>query len=133
MKSVYRDKDTGSTALVSKWHGRIYTIDSIATPEGEYRKGGATRAIAQAIRHADRDNITLRLRIAPTGPMRYDDLKAWYERLGFREVGEALTMIKLPKVQYEAVSASSTEGCNRTRPVQLGQVREMRQSWPEEA
>lgn len=40
--------------------------------------------MAEVLADADRERVTLRLAVSPSGPMTYLQLEKWYQRLGFK-------------------------------------------------
>lgn len=94
MRERYKDRRTGGLARVSPstlYDG--YHIDSLRVRlKG---RGGGSRIMKQILNDADRRMETLYLVVVPSGPMDEQQLRAWYQRLGFEDHG-SLWMRRIP-------------------------------------
>jgi predicted GNAT family N-acyltransferase len=61
------------------------TITRINVPEELRGQGLGSQLLKMIIADADEDRIGLSLEILPSGPLDYDDLRAWYMRYGFED------------------------------------------------
>ena len=92
MKSCFFDSESRAIADVCKYHPDGakfdgYMITRINVPH-EFRGCGlGSRLLREICDAADAEGQTLWLEIAPSGPLDYDALRAWYMRYGFRGCG----------------------------------------------
>lgn len=90
MQSCYYEKIGGIALAVldnCDYYGSGRIITRINTPAKHRGQGIAGRLLRQIIVDADALGIDLWLEIAPSDGLDYDQLRAWYERHGFRDVG----------------------------------------------
>lgn len=85
MKTCYYKRHGAKIAVVdlSKVEPRVYEVNRINVPEAWRGAGVARELMAEVLRDADSEGVTLRLLVNPYGDMDQDALIAWYERLGF--------------------------------------------------
>jgi len=90
------DNPTGLAVLdMCNYETDTYVITRVNVPVLHRRKGIGTDLMNQCIYEADLYQVTLVLTIATSGEMTDDQLRKWYEKLGFKKVGEI--MRRLPK------------------------------------
>lgn len=77
-----------------EYYGQGYIVTRINVPPAHRGKGVARELMREVIEEADKTGTTLFLEIQPSGGLTYEQLRAWYKRLGF--VG-SLVMIRRPK------------------------------------
>ena len=84
---IYRKLGAASLAVLDVSHVELnlYEVNRINVPP-KFRGSGIARDLAKSmIEWADSEMNTLRLVINPSGDMDFDQLEAWYERLGFHK------------------------------------------------
>jgi hypothetical protein len=94
MRERYKDRKTGGLARVSPsviYDG--FDIDSIRVRIKGH--GGGSRLMEKILRDADKRSETLYLVVVPSGPMDEQQLRAWYQRLGFESFG-SMWMRRIP-------------------------------------
>lgn len=86
MQSSYIDIPSRSIVdLIDHRGGMIITRINVPKWPVNMRGQGHARTLMQQVLHdADRDSVTLYLQISPSDGLNYRQLKAWYQRLGFR-------------------------------------------------
>jgi hypothetical protein len=93
VKPRYEDPETGAYVNVKPdCHGRkeIRWLSKVFCPTRKRGEGGATRAMHEVCREADRRGIQLRLVIIPTPntATRRQRLRRWYSSFGFYGIEE---------------------------------------------
>jgi ribosomal protein S18 acetylase RimI-like enzyme len=78
------------------WVQRLYV------PRAYRGQGHGRKLMAQLLEHADNNQFSLQLIVAPSSNnrMTYHELRAWYIRLGFRQDSEGC-MTRCPKYRYQ--------------------------------
>lgn len=71
---------------ITDYYNEGQIITRINVPEAHRGRGIGNRLLKQCLTWADANNITLWLEINAYGDMSYEQLQAWYERNGFKEV-----------------------------------------------
>lgn len=70
---------------IAEWMEPLgWTLTDIVVPPKHQGQGHGRRLMKLALDWADHNGITLCITVAPTGPLDYDALDAWYRRLGFQ-------------------------------------------------
>lgn len=83
MKTCYVDTTSRSIVDLCDYYGKGLIITRVNVPH-ERRGQGHGRALMQRVcAAADATRTTLYLEILPSGGLDYDQLEAWYSRLGF--------------------------------------------------
>jgi N-acetylglutamate synthase-like GNAT family acetyltransferase len=85
MKNVYHDLAYGATIDLSPG-GRFCLLNRIAVQKRG--QGAGARLMAQVLADADAESVDLMLSVDPSPGTDYSRLRAWYERLGFRQYDE---------------------------------------------
>ena len=62
-------------------------ITRISVPARHQGKGHGKALLERIIKDADEAHVTLWLEILPSGRMTYEELRDWYKRHGFRDLG----------------------------------------------
>lgn len=90
MKTCYIDRS--SRTIIDLQENFIGTpgllITRINTPIQYRGLGHASKLFKQVLKDADSEGVDLELWIMPSGGLGFEELKAWYEREGFKEFGE---------------------------------------------
>lgn len=82
---LYNDPILYDTVGDDDWkraNGRFY-ITRVNTPESNRGKGAASNLLKQVLAEADAEGVHLYLDIVPSTGLTFDQLEAWYKRLGF--------------------------------------------------
>ena len=90
MKTCYIDREHRAIADLTDYWGRGLLLTRINVPVQFRGQGVARRLLARVLTDADAEGITLWLEIMPSGGLSFEELKAWYERRGFRQVFPAV-------------------------------------------
>lgn len=89
MKTCYIDRETRSIVDLSPEHDGLL-LNRINVPKTQRGKGNARKLVSQVLADADAERVTLYLWIQPSGGLDFDQLEAWYRRLGFESYREHL-------------------------------------------
>lgn len=86
---------------------RSMVINRINVPAMHRGKGFGRRILHEILKEADFEGVTLYLEVVPSGGLRWNELKAWYERAGFRDCNSPLgRMMKREPVKMTTRSYS---------------------------
>lgn len=87
--SFYARIDVASLAVVdlTDYFGKGLIITRVNVPEAHRGKGWGRKMMTEVLQEADKTSTTLWLEISSSGEMTWEDLRSWYEKLGFTDVG----------------------------------------------
>ena len=71
-------------------------INRINVPREFRGRGIASTLLKRILADADREGATVGLGISPSDGLSYKELKAWYERYGFRPMAEKPLFVRQP-------------------------------------
>lgn len=105
MRNSYFDYDSRAIIdLSDMWDGMC--VNRVNVPEAFRGKGIMRSLMAKCLEDADRENVTLYLGINPYGNLTYEELEAWYLRLGFEHHStEEGWYVRKPKLHFVGVAS----------------------------
>lgn len=106
MQDCYFEPDSRAIIDLSPmWDG--YCINRVNVPAPSRGKGIMRALMGQCLCDADLQNVTLYLGINPYGDLTYDQLEAWYMRLGFvPHKTETGWYVRSPRTPLEGLHAA---------------------------